>query len=297
MYRFFYICTIAFLFFEIINCMMVLPLPIKLEFENVSVAYWIYKYRWEIRLELLVGIIFGIFGAYRKSRLSVVILSTLTVVTIFFCNFKYTATKMYRRSAPKLMVNSDTNKVDLDRLIVGMVKNCEARAYPIQFLAYHQRVFDGMCGKRFMMTYCPVTRTAKAYLTDYEGKNDYYRYLGLINNDAIYEDFKTGTWWSQSTGKGIAGKRKGESLREWPCYVTTLRQWLTYNPESLILQPDERYADQYKKNESFEFGEMFEGFEISKRSFKNDGIEISDNYKVSSEEENRLYSKNILLFN
>ena len=84
MYRFFYICTIAFLFFEIINCMMVLPLPIKLEFENVSVAYWIYKYRWEIRLELLVGIIFGIFGAYRKSRLYVAILSTLTVVNNLF---------------------------------------------------------------------------------------------------------------------------------------------------------------------------------------------------------------------
>ena len=241
----------------------------------------------------MIGIIFGSIGAYKNSRLASLLLSSSLLFMIYICNFKYTATKMYRRSAPKLMLGSNVNTVDLDKLIVGVVKNCEARAYPVQYLAYHQRVFDGMCGKRFMVTFCPVNRTAKIYLTDNTGKNDYYRYLGMINNDAIYEDFKTGTWWSQLTGIGIAGERKGESLREWPCYVTTLRQWLKYNPETLIMQPDLRYKNEYARMESFEYGSPFEGFAASARTLEQGGLEISEQYQVTSEEVNWLKTRTL----
>ena len=291
MFRIFYFCIVALMIFEFLNWILLVPLPFRENINYLPLAHSLFKYRWYIRIELVIGIMFGIIGASNKSKRSVLILSSLTLVTIYLCDFKYATAWMYRRPSPKVMIHANQNKEDLDKLIVGVVKNCEARAFPVQYLAYHHRVLDGMCGKRFMVTFFPVTRTAKVYLTDYKGKNDYYRYLGMINNDAIYEDTKSGTWWSQSTGKGIAGERKGESLREWPCYVTTLREWLKYNPESSVMQADKRYDEEYKKLQSFEYGAPFEGFSESASSIEEGGLKISEQYQVSEEEEQRLKSR------
>jgi hypothetical protein len=74
-------------------------------------------------------------------------------------NFKMAADHMFYQPKKLLMVAADSNKVDAERLVIGVNHNGEARAYPIQFIGYHHQVQDTVGGKPVIVTYCTVCRT------------------------------------------------------------------------------------------------------------------------------------------
>ena len=79
--------------------------------------------------------------------------------------------------------------------------------------------------------------------------------------NAMFEDKKTKSWWRQATGEAVAGKLKGEALKEIPSQQMRLSAWLRQNPASLILQPDPAFQKQYDHLTGFDLGTIMSGLE------------------------------------
>ncbi len=60
----------------------------------------------------------------------------------------------------------------------------------------------------------------------------------LWRNGLVMEDLETGTYWSQITGEGLAGKFKGRTLRTVPVVQTAFSDWLRSQPDTKVLKKD-----------------------------------------------------------
>lgn len=152
-------------------------------------------------------------------------------------------------------LKADENIVDLDRLIVGVTHNGEAKAYPIQFLGYHHQVQDTIGGKPVMVTYCTVCRTGRVFEPMVNGQLEKFRLVGMDHFNAMFEDHATKSWWRQATGEAIAGPLTGGKLPEVPAIQSSLGTWLKLYPGSLIMQPDSNFSEIYDSLSDFESGQ------------------------------------------
>ena len=100
------------------------------------------------------------------------------------------------------------------RLVIGVVNNGEAKAYPIRFLGYHHQVQDTVGGKPVIVTYCTVCRTGRVFEPMVNGKPEKFRLVGMDHFNAMFEDATTKSWWRQVNGEAITGKLKGQQLPE-----------------------------------------------------------------------------------
>lgn len=171
-------------------------------------------------------------------------------------SFKMAADHMFLYPTKVVMRDSSSSVVGLDRLIIGIENNGDARAYPIQFLGYHHQVRDTIGGVPVMVTYCTVCRSGRVFQSQVKGKYETFRLVGMDHFNAMFEDKTTKSWWRQETGEAVAGPLKGEQLSEWPSTQTSLRTWLQWHPNSLILQPDSTFIEAYEDESDFESGRL-----------------------------------------
>jgi hypothetical protein len=146
------------------------------------------------------------------------------------------------------------NKVALNRLVVGLTINGDARAYPLQFIGYHHQVLDSVGGKKVLVSYCTVCRTGRVFAPVVAGRPETFRLVGMDHFNAMLEDRATGSWWRQANGEAITGTLKGTTLPEIPRVQVTLKQWLALYPNSLVMQGDPAFTREYAKDYSFERG-------------------------------------------
>jgi len=169
-------------------------------------------------------------------------------------NFKMAADAMFKQPHQLLLANATQNKVDSNRLVIGVSINGEAKAYPIQFMGYHHHIQDTVGGKPILVTYCTVCRTGRVFEPIVNGKRETFRLVGMDHFNAMLEDATTKSWWRQVTGEAIAGKLKGQQLPEVYSTQTSLREWLRLNPHSLIMQADSSFMESYSKTTKYEDG-------------------------------------------
>jgi hypothetical protein len=62
------------------------------------------------------------------------------------------------------------------------------------------------------------------------------------------------SWWRQANGEAVTGPLKGTKMPELASEQVTLKQWLALHPNSLIMQGDPAFKDQYAKDYSYERG-------------------------------------------
>jgi hypothetical protein len=161
---------------------------------------------------------------------------------------------MFYQPKDVLMANATSNKVDSGRLVIGVVNNGEAKAYPIRFLGYHHQVQDTVGGKPLLITYCTVCRTGRVYEPLVNGKPEKFRLVGMDHFNAMLEDATTKSWWRQVTGEAITGKLKGQHLPEFFSTQTSLTKWLKLNPNTLVMQEDPAFKNEYDTTGKFESG-------------------------------------------
>lgn len=146
------------------------------------------------------------------------------------------------------------NTVKLNRLVVGVNINGDARAYPLQFIGYPHQVLDSVGGKKVLVSYCTVCRTGRVFAPVIAGRHETFRLVGMDHFNAMLEDRTTGSWWRQANGEAITRKLKGTTLPEIPRIQVTLEQWLALYPNSLIMQADPAFTDEYAKSYAYERG-------------------------------------------
>jgi hypothetical protein len=250
---------------EILKVYFIMPFPGSQKNETINIAYFLHRYIWVIRILALAGIMYGSwskFSQWKKWKKAGFIFLLLLYAGIFYLfNFKFLADKMFYQPRNKQLSGAATNRVSPENLVLGVAINNESRAYPIQIIGYHHQVQDTVGGTPVMITYCTVCRTGRVFSPMVDGKKESFRLVGMDHFNAMFEDRSTGSWWRQVSGEAITGKRKGKKLEEIPSRQMRLSAWLNKYPNSLILQPDPSFLNQYKNLEGFDKGSIASSLE------------------------------------
>jgi hypothetical protein len=178
----------------------------------------------------------------------------IAAAVTYMTNVKMSADHIFIAPESVAMRPVSANVVAPARLIVGVVVNDEARAYPVQFIGYHHQVRDSVAGTPVLVSFCTVCRTGRVFSPVIDGRVERFRLVGMDHFNAMFEDATTGSWWRQATGEAVAGPRKGQALKELPSQQMTLARWLQLHPNSLIMQPDSLLAVKYTETFDYETG-------------------------------------------
>ncbi len=254
MKKIFWIGSIGLLLFEVANVYFIMPLPGSQQMNSIDIAYFLHHWRWMFRVFFGLMMITGLLRSKGKRKWLLSIPVVVLVAVAYMTNFVMAADHMFYQPSSKLMTPAAKNTVDLNRLVIGVVNNGEAKAYPIRFLGYHHQVQDTIGGKPVIVTYCTVCRTGRVFEPIINGRHEQFRLVGMDHFNAMFEDASTKSWWRQVSGEAIKGALKGQQLPEIFSSQTSLAQWLQINPNSLIMQADPAFIKSYDSTLKYESG-------------------------------------------
>ena len=241
------IAALLFLFaIEILHVYFIMPFPGSQRANTISIAYFLNKYIWAFRiLGFMLLLPYAIY-AYRHAKIwKKIVLSIFIIlygIVFYLFNFRFLADKMFYQPNNKILATVAENKVDSNKLVIGIAINGQAKAYPIEIIGYHHQVQDTVGGEPVMITYCSVCRTGRVFSPFIDGKFQHFRLVGMDHFNAMFEDEDTKSWWRQATGEAITGKMKGKSLKELLSEQMRLGAWIRKYPNTLIMQPDPEFA-------------------------------------------------------
>jgi hypothetical protein len=136
----------------------------------------------------------------------------------------------------------------LDALVVGVVNNGKARAYPHPILDWHEIVNDDLDNMSLALTYCPLTGTAIGWNRIVNNGKTEFGVSGLLyNTNLMPYDRVTGSTWSQQRLDCVNGTHIGRKIDLIPVVETTLTTWLEAYPDSEILTEDTGFSRDYTR--------------------------------------------------
>lgn len=130
-----------------------------------------------------------------------------------------------------------------DDLVVGMVINGEAKAYPFNVLNWHEIVNDTVGGVNVTVSYCPLCDTIVAF----ERGDTTFGVSGkLYQSCLVMYDRTDDSLYAQPWAEGIVGPAVNQTLERLPAVKTTLREWLAQHPDSQILSTQTGHQRNYQ---------------------------------------------------
>lgn len=246
---------IGIILYEILKVYFIMPMPGSQQMNSIDAAYFLHVWRWGFRIVFWAMVLAGSVSVFRsKIKWIAAVLLLLGLGLTYAANYEMAADTMFYAPNEVVMQNAASNRVDLERVVVGTVINGQAKAYPIQFIGYHHQVRDTLGGKPIMVTYCTVCRTGRVFEPVVNGKTETFRLVGMDHFNAMFEDQTTGSWWRQANGEAIAGRLKGQMLPELAANQTSLAEWIKMHPDTKIMQPDPAYRIKYDSMSRYETG-------------------------------------------
>lgn len=135
-----------------------------------------------------------------------------------------------------------------DDLVLGLVHNGVAKAYPTRVLVWHEIVNTDFNGDPVVVTFCPLCGTGLAFSAIQNNRELDFGVSGLLyNSDLLMYDRQTEGLWSQIPGKAITGTLAGTRLERLPVIHLTWAEWKKQYPDSLILSKDTGYNRDYSR--------------------------------------------------
>ncbi|MEO7176975.1 MAG: DUF3179 domain-containing (seleno)protein [Saprospiraceae bacterium] len=255
MKKYFYLASSGLILFEFLNKYLIMPIPGSQDINSIDTAYFLHYYRWIFRGLFILGILFGVVPALKSKRkwLAAALLIVAGLVTYLF-NFQMSADHMFLPITQIGLVSKAENKLPGSRLVIGVENNGEAHAFPIEFLAYHHQILETVGGEAMMVTYCSVCHTGRVFSPLVNGEMEQFRLVGMDHFNAMFEDKSTGSWWRQANGEAIAGKMKGQKLREIESVQMSIDQWYELYPSGKVMQTDQKFILTYDSMANFEQG-------------------------------------------
>ena len=149
---------------------------------------------------------------------------------------------------PRFVDASSADYLHADDLVLGMVVNGQAKAYPHNIGWWHEIVNDWVGGHPVCVTFCPLTGTGLVF--DSLGADGRQFELGvsglLYNNNLIMYDRRDGrTLYPQIFSTAVEGPRQGENLTLLPVVETTWETWLRLYPDTRVVSGDTGISRDY----------------------------------------------------
>lgn len=133
-----------------------------------------------------------------------------------------------------------------DDLVLGLVRNGEARAYPIRILNWHEIVNDRLGGEAVVVTFCPLCGTGMVFTGKHRGERLDFGVSGLLYRDNLLMfDRQSQSLWSQLMGEAVSGPRVGARLQRLPLQHLTWREWRARHPDTTVLSTATGYRRDY----------------------------------------------------
>ena len=132
--------------------------------------------------------------------------------------------------------------------VIGVVVDGEARAYPIDIMNWHEIVNDKIKENHFSITYCPLTGSGIFYSTDSINGSTLGTTGKLYENNLVFYDRQTDTWWGQMLNLALCGPLAGSSLEMLPVVHVSWKIWETMYPDTVVLSRNTGYDRDYDVN-------------------------------------------------
>ena len=244
--------------FECLRVYLIMPLPGSQQFDSIELAYFLGSNKWMIRLIgyliAFIPMILIIRNGIKKEKMIIGVLTVVYLIVFYVFTFQMEADKMFYQPTKVVSTSLSKNKIPNNKLVIGVIIDNIARAYPIQLIGYHHQVVDTINGKLIMVTYCTVCRTGRIFSPIVNGKQETFRLVGMDHFNAMFEDATTKSWWRQSNGECIAGPLKGYQLEEIQSEQLVLSAWVRKQPNTQVLQPDAQFKEQFEKMDTYDKG-------------------------------------------
>jgi hypothetical protein len=131
-------------------------------------------------------------------------------------------------------------------LVIGIVFNGQARAYPHTILDWHEVVNEEARGNAISISYCPLTGTAIVFNTKHPGRRVVFGVSGLLfNSNLIMFDRETNSHWPQMRLQCDEGQLRNTEQIALPAIETTWGNWKTLYPNTLILSENTGFDRPY----------------------------------------------------
>ncbi len=127
------------------------------------------------------------------------------------------------------------DKVKPHELVLGVVVNDEARAYPLNMLTGPTRevLNDELGGEPIVATWSPYSHNAIVYSRKVDDRVLKFAVSGwLWIENPLLLDAETNSMWSQLLGEAKKGELKGTRLDQHPSLLTDWVTWTTLHPET-----------------------------------------------------------------
>ncbi len=242
---------------EVALVYFIMPMPGSQRMRSIELAYLLYTWRWVGRALFGAMIVAGLRSAWRSvGRAKWLVPPALLAVAgiVYAFNFQMAADHMFLQPNTLTMLPASANKVAGDRLVVGIELNGEARAYPLQYIGYHHQVRDTIAGEPILVSYCTVCRTGRIFRPTVHDTLETFRLVGMDQFNAMFEDRRTRSWWRQANGQAVIGPLKGTAMPELPTVQVSLQQWMKLHPQTLVMQADPAFTDEYARDYAYERG-------------------------------------------
>ncbi len=134
-------------------------------------------------------------------------------------------------------------------LVLGVVANGAARAYPHRLGWKHEVINDQLGGQYICVTFCPLTSTGLVFdATPPDSGQIELGVSGMVLNSnlVLYNRRDEKTLYPQMIYAGISGAYKGPRLQLLPVVETTWGLWRTLHPHTTVVQAAtglDRYPD------------------------------------------------------
>ena len=131
---------------------------------------------------------------------------------------------------------TENEPADPGELVIGMLVDGVAKAYPHEIMDWHEIVNDGTDTAPYTMSYCPLTGSALAWEGNPADSNSDFGVSGLLyNSNLILYDRATASLWPQMLDQSVNGPRIREVPTRMQIIETSWGTWRAMYPDSLIL--------------------------------------------------------------
>jgi len=139
---------------------------------------------------------------------------------------------------------------DTDR-VAGVLRDGEARAYPLKILNYHEIVNEKIGDQPLAVTYCPLCDSVAVFDRQTELGLREFGVSGLLYNSNVLMYDRGGdpeSLWSQAMKSGVSGPGSDSELKPLPVELTTWKSWRARYPKTKVLSDQTGYRRDYRRN-------------------------------------------------